>query len=84
MNIYKMKPIYDNAKSFYKKAIVETNNDIIKLISYNTIVATIDLNTNKATIKNTYSQTTLRHIKEFLKQHKFKAHNKKQILEDYQ
>lgn len=83
MNIYEMKPIYDSAKSFYKKAIVETNNNIIKLISYNSIVATINLNTNKATVKNTYSQTTLRHIKEFLRQHRYKADSKKQILEDY-
>ena len=37
----------------------------------------------KAYVVDTYSQTTLRHIKEFLKQNGFKADSKKQIMEDY-
>lgn len=71
-----LKPIYDNAKSFYKKAFVEKCNDKIKLYSYDTHVATIYLtesgryySLNKDVREDLlFSQTTLRHIKEFLNQ----------------
>jgi hypothetical protein len=36
-----------------------------------------------AEVFGTYSQTTLRHIKEFLLQHGFRADNSKQIMADY-
>lgn len=74
-------PLYDTAKSFYKKAHVFLTDKGLELMSYETIVATIQ--DEKATVYNTYSPTTLRHIKEFLKQNNFKAETKKQILEDY-
>lgn len=71
-------PVFENVKSYYKKAEVKKYyneyNIIVKyeLLSYNTIVLTYkeskiklnkDININLLT-----SQTTLRHIKEFIKQ----------------
>ena len=44
----------------------------IYLISYNTLVAIITPE-NKAIVYGLYSNTTTRHIKEFLKQNVFKA-----------
>ena len=76
-----LKPEYDNRNSFYKKAKVIHDNDRITLISYNTEVAYIE--GGKAVVKGTYSATTLRHIKDFLKQNSFKAETKEQILKDY-
>lgn len=88
--------IYDNRKSFYNKAIV-TENCVIwadgqtvkadgekHLYSYGTEVCYID-NKNKIHLlpKWNFSQTTLRHIKEFLKQNGFKAESKAQIERDY-
>jgi len=71
----------DNCKSFYGKAVVTIGKDKKTLLSYNTEVAYIF--DNQAIVNNTYSVTTLRHIKEFLKQNGFKAESKEQILNDY-
>ena len=80
MLIY-LEPIYDSRKSFYSKAkvLIEGNKKI--LISYNTKVAEIE--NDKAKIFGFYSHTTMRHIKEFLKQNGFKVENKKQMIKDY-
>ena len=76
-------PYYDSAKSFYGKAkVIEIENDVF-LISYDTIVAFFNRNAKVAQVYGTYSATTLRHIKEFLKQSGFKAESKKQIENDY-
>ena len=76
-------PYYDSAKSFYGKAkIIEIENDVF-LMSYDTIVAFFNRDTKVAKVIGTYSATTLRHIKEFLKQSGFKAETKKQIEKDY-
>lgn len=76
-------PYYDSAKSFYGKAkIIEVENDVF-LISYDTIVAFFNRDAKVAQVYGTYSATTLRHIKEFLKQSGFKAESKKQIENDY-
>ena len=80
---YELKPEFDSRKSFYRKAKVIKENNKLVLRSYNTRVAEIDLKENKAIIFKISSQTTLRHIKEFLKQNSFKAETKKQILKDY-
>lgn len=70
-------PVHDSRKSFYNKAVVEGT----KLYSYNTLVAEfIDL---KPHVYDIHSATTLRHVKEWLKQGGHKAETKKQILEDY-
>lgn len=73
-------PIYEDVKSYYKKAFIvryyDENGLVEKteLISYRTSILYIknseiyfnfkDINNNRI-----YSHTTLRHIKEFIKQH---------------
>ena len=76
-----LKPIYANVKSFYNKADVKQFDNKIQLFSYNTLVC--EIINNKAFVYNIHSQTTLKHVKEFLLQNGFKAESKKQILEDY-
>lgn len=83
MQTYELSTQYDSRKSFYGKAKVETDLDgAKKLISYTTHVATIH---SDGTVKvyGTYSNTTLRHIKEFLKQFDARADSAKQIMKDY-
>lgn len=74
-------PIFSNVKSFYGKAKVFQDGNIIKLVSYNTIVAQIK--DGKATILGWYSRTTARHIKEFLMQYGFEIGTKKQLTKLY-
>ena len=77
---------YDARQSFYGKAKVRQEGDKLILISYITQVAYIEKlgggNFN-VVVLGTWSNTTTRHIKEFLKQNGFKAETSKQILEDY-
>lgn len=73
--------VYDSRKSFYGKAKVRQEGNKKTLISYSTEVATIE--DGKATVNGTYSPTTLRHIKDFLKQNGFRADTKAQIETDY-
>ena len=81
--IMELCPYYNSAKSFYGKAkVIEIENDVF-LVSYDTIVAFFNRDTKVAKVIDTYSATTLRHIKEFLKQSGFKAETKKQIEKDY-
>ena len=79
---YELEARSDSRKSFYKKARVEVldNGDKI-LTSYNTEVAKI-IN-GKAIVLGQWSQTTSRHIKEFLKQEGFKVDDTKQVMKDY-
>ena len=81
--LYDLKPQYDSRQSFYNKATVDTGNDgkQNKLYSYNTLVA--EIKDGKPVVYGTYSQTTLRHIKDWLKQNGFKAESKAQIEKDY-
>lgn len=88
-NYTELTAVYDSRKSFYGKAHIRRDRDSITLISYETEVAKI---VDKccgykiapyAVVYGTYSNTTLRHIKEFLKQNGFKAESKAQILKDY-
>lgn len=82
MKIYELTPMYDAHASFYGKAkIFDYDGVKMELCSFDTIVAVIDH--DKATVYDTYSRTTLRHIKEFLKQNGFSAENKQQIIKDY-
>jgi hypothetical protein len=76
-----LEPRYDARKSFYGKAIVRTDDGKKVLRSYSTDVAYIK--DGKAHVNDTYSSTTLRHIKEFLKQNGFEAETSKQIMKDY-
>jgi hypothetical protein len=83
VTIMELCPYYDSAQSFYGKAkVIEIENDVF-LLSYETIVAFYNRETKIAKVVDTYSATTLRHIKEFLRQSGFKAENKKQIERDY-
>ena len=81
---YELKPQYDTRKSFYGKARVETGkiSGRKKLYSYDTLVAEID-DAGNPIVYNTQSPTTVRHVKEFLKQHGYKAESKGQIEKDY-
>jgi hypothetical protein len=87
MQNYDLQAKFDSRNSFYGKARVEESDDQLTLTSYSTKVAKIfcasDGEPLEAEVYGTYSQTTLRHIKEFLKQHGFKAENSKQIMADY-
>ena len=89
MRNYELEAKYDSRASFYGKARVEADYPEVRLISYTTHVASIRYNPDKLDhngtpeVYGTYSQTTLRHIKEFLTQYGFKADNSKQIMADY-
>lgn len=66
--LVELQPIYDSRKSFYKKAhtyITSRGSKVLR--SYTTDVAVI---TEEGTIvlQGLYSDTTMRHIREFLKQ----------------
>lgn len=55
-----------NRKSFYGKAKMINESGIIKLKSYDTIVALYDTQTKKIVVYGWYSSTTARHINAFL------------------
>ena len=78
-----LKAEFDNRKSFYGKANVANEKNKLVLRSYGTRVVEIDVIENKAVVFGIHSVTTLRHIKEFLKQNGFEAETKEQILKDY-
>lgn len=82
-NIYELATIYDSRSSFHHKATVAISKDKKTLLSYNTKVAEVSGKNVTLFADAICSQTTLRHVKEFLKQEGFKAENKKQILADY-
>ena len=74
-NIYELMARYDSRKSFYGKAHVIEDGDRKVLKSYNTYVCYIEngipYNMDGSVITGTrygWSQTTNRHIKEFIKQ----------------
>ena len=87
-------PEYDKRKSFYGKARTKIyfgiNNILekIELYSYNTLVLTLENNEYNLNYnidsRLLFSNTTLRHIKEFLKQfsyiHNFNINNKQDII----
>ena len=84
--LYELKPQFDNAKSFYRKANIYRNNKgSIFLMSYETIVAEIkdatitETGNQQAIVYGWYSMTTSRHINEFLRQNGFVTLNKKEM-----
>lgn len=89
--IYDLKPQFDSRQSFYGKAKVDTGdtNDKNRLYSYDTLVAEIVdgkpvIHTdNEFVVNGRYSPTTMRHIRDWLKQNGFKADTAKQIMADY-
>ncbi len=72
---------YTSRQSFGGKAEVISENSDKKLLSYGTEVANIK--NKKAHVLGRFSQTTMRHIKEFLKQNGFFADTSEQIIKDY-
>ena len=59
---------YDARNSFYGKAMVDYSRGVKTSFSYGTKVVTIKNNIVTLGASYDYSQTTLRHVKEFLKQ----------------
>lgn len=75
---------YDARASFYNKAVVEVDNYTQKLYSYKTLVAQIVGGNLELFSRWDSSATTLRHVKEFLKQNGFKADTLEQMRKDYE
>ena len=65
-----LQPILNNQKSYYKKANIKETKNEKTLISYTTKIATIKNNKLIYLNKNidVYTQTTLKHLKDFLYQ----------------
>jgi hypothetical protein len=72
-----LQPRYDSRKKFYGKAWVINENGELVLKSYDTVVAKIK--DGKPMVRGLYSQTTTRHIKEFLRQSGFNVQTSKDI-----
>ena len=70
---------YDSRADFYKKAKIIKYNGALYLQSYSTIVAKFE--DGKAIVNGWYSQTTARHINEFLYQMGCEKMTKKQMEE---
>lgn len=68
MNKRELLPRYANVASFYKKAWIIEEEDAIILQSYNSLVAKYNKATKELYFGGYGSQTTLRHIKEFMQQ----------------
>ena len=81
--IYGLNTQFDKRKSFGGKAQVDVSNGEETLYSYDTPVVRIKDETVTLLPKWDFSPTTLRHVKEFLKQHGFKAETRNQIAADY-
>ena len=86
---YDLAPAFDPCKSHFGGARVTVNPaDSVELQSYGAHVVTIDIldpYDKRVTLHPAWDQsdTTLRHVKEFLRQQGFNAHNKGQIRRDY-
>lgn len=70
---------YDSRQSFYCKAEVREENGVKTLLSYKTPVCKIVRGKVTLLPKWDYSQTTLRHVKEFLLQNGLRAGSKSEI-----
>lgn len=81
MRIYELTPRYDARQSFYGKAQIIEIEETQVLKSYDTYVCIIK--GNHAFICDTYSNTTTRHIREFLKQNGFKVGTKQELINMY-
>lgn len=63
---YELTPRYDSRQSFYGKAHIVEDDDLIQLQSYETIVVDFNRETLMVELSGEYSRTTSRHIAEFL------------------
>jgi hypothetical protein len=79
-----LSPSYDSRKSFYGKAHIVTDDDGTQILySYNTPVVEIKDDKVKLLAQWDSSQTTLRHVKEFLQQNGFSVGSKSQLAKMY-
>lgn len=87
-----LRAIFDKktkVNTFYGKAIVEVDGNVKTLYSYNTKVAEIDEENNFKVYnlindeKKVFSNTTVRHMKEFFRQYKENREITKKELEKY-
>ena len=86
MTTYSLIPQYKGVKSYYNKAtVLYIDDENILLYSYGTLVCRINKTLMNFDLFDKYdhSQTTLRHVKEFLQQHEFKKMTKKELQEVY-
>lgn len=68
-------------KSYYGKAHIYTNGDLVILKSYNTYVISVDLSNGCFNrLWNGWSKTTMAHINDFLRLYGFNAMTKKEWL----
>ena len=74
--------VYNSQKSFWGKATVDNEDGMVVLRSFDSRVAGISEGT-VILFMQSFTNTTLKHLKEFLKQHGFRAETQKQILKDY-
>ena len=87
--VYDMAPEYDSRKSFYGKAKVDERPDGTKILySYGTPVCKITKDGKATLLRKGYlgwasSQTTLRHVKEFLKQNGLEAGSINDLRKNY-
>lgn len=84
--MYDLDTQFDPRKSFYSKAKVDVQKDGAQVLySYNTPVCRISADDHKVTLLPRWdeSATTLRHVKEFLRQNDFKAETRAQMAKDY-
>lgn len=77
MRTFELSPIYSGQKSFGGKAKIVVYDNCIDLISYDTVVARI--NNGKVKVYGYFSQTTAKHINEFLQQYGFAKMTKKEM-----
>ena len=82
MRTFELKPI-NGQKTFGRKAIVEEENGVSYLRSYDTVVAKFDHHDNKMQVYGWFSNTTARHINAFLDFYGFDTCTKKE-LEKYE
>ena len=78
---YELNCNYDSRNSFYGKANIRTEGKKTILKSYSTDVAYIE--NGIAVVNGMYSNTTTRHIKEFLKQKGFNGGSGSQMYNEY-
>lgn len=86
---YELSPRFDSRKSFYGKAKVDVLDDGTEVLySYGTPVCKITKDGKVTLLRRGYlgwssSQTTLRHVKDFLKQHGIDVASKKELAKKY-
>lgn len=85
MQMYYLEPKFENVLSYYRKAKIIEDSEAISLYSYDTLIATIKGNEIKLN-KNieVYTQTTRRHLNEFLQQFNFNKLNLNEIRKQLQ